>query len=106
MICLDSLLIEYFPTGIWYYSYRHPSFGGKLHIGEEVQVFPGNRVGRIRSLQVHEQDTDTAYAGQRVAINIAGLKKDQIDRGGDVVAPVDSMKETSMLDVKLKLIKT
>lgn len=77
---------------------------GKLHIGEEVQVFPGNRVGRIRSLQVHERDTDTAYAGQRVAINIAGLKKDQIDRG-DVVAPVDSMKETSMLDVKLKLIK-
>lgn len=78
---------------------------GKLKVGEEIQVFPGNRIGRIRSLQVHEQDTDIAYAGQRVAINVAGLKKDEVYRG-DVVAPINSMKETSMLDIKLKLIKS
>ncbi|MCF6460618.1 selenocysteine-specific translation elongation factor [Clostridium sp. Cult3] len=77
---------------------------GKLNTGDEIQVFPGNKIGRIRSLQVHDEDTSTAYAGQRVAINIAGLKKDEIDRG-DVVAPVDSMRETLMLDVKVKLIK-
>ena len=64
---------------------------GKFHVGEEIQVFPGNRIGRIRSMQVHDEDTDIAYAGQRVAINIAGLKKDQINRG-DVVAPINSMK--------------
>jgi selenocysteine-specific elongation factor len=77
---------------------------GTFNIGDEIQVFPGNKIGRVRSLQVHDQDTKTAYAGQRVAINIAGLKKDEIDRG-DVVAPIDSMKETLMLDVKVKLIK-
>ncbi|QQY80444.1 selenocysteine-specific elongation factor [Keratinibaculum paraultunense] len=77
---------------------------GKFHIGEEIQVFPGNRIGRIRSMQVHDEDTDVAYAGQRVAINIAGLKKEQISRG-DVVAPINSMKETSLLDVKVKLIE-
>lgn len=77
---------------------------GKLNTGDEIQVFPGNKIGRIRSLQVHDEDTSTAYAGQRVAINIAGLKKDEVDRG-DVVAPVDSMRETLMLDVKVKLIK-
>ena len=77
---------------------------GKLNTGDEIQVFPGNKLGRIRSLQVHDEDTPTAYAGQRVAINIAGLKKEDIDRG-DVVAPINSMKETLMLDVKVKLIK-
>lgn len=77
---------------------------GKFHVGEEIQVFPGNRIGRIRSMQVHDEDTDIAYAGQRVAINIAGLKKDQINRG-DVVAPINSMKETLLLDVKVKLIE-
>ena len=55
-------------------------------------------------MQVHDEDTKVAYAGQRVAINIAGLKKGEIDRG-DVVAPKGSMKETLMLDVKIKLIK-
>ena len=56
-------------------------------------------------MQVHDEDTKIAYAGQRVAINIAGLKKGEIDRG-DVIAPKNSMKETLMLDVKIKLIKS
>lgn len=77
---------------------------GSLSIGDEIQVFPGNNIARIRTLQVHDQDTETAFAGQRVAINMAGLKKDEVHRG-DVIAPKDSMKETLMLDVKVKLIK-
>lgn len=77
---------------------------GTFSIGDEVQVFPGDKIGRIRSLQVHDMDTDKAYAGQRVAINIAGLKKGEIHRGS-VIAPKNSMKETLMLDVKIKLIK-
>ncbi len=48
---------------------------GSLSIGDEIQVFPGNNIARIRTLQVHDQDTETAFAGQRVAINMAGLKK-------------------------------
>ena len=48
---------------------------GTFEVGEEIQVFPGNKVGRIRSLQVHDQDTSIVYAGQRVAVNIAGLAR-------------------------------
>jgi len=76
---------------------------GAFKVGDEVQIFPGNKLGRIRSLQVHGEDTQVAYAGQRVAINIAGIKKEEVERG-DVVAPKDSMKETSMLDVKVKIL--
>lgn len=77
---------------------------GKFTKGEEIEVFPNEKLGRIRSLQVHDEDTEVAYAGQRVAINIAGLKKGDIDRG-DVIAPRDSMEKTLMLDVKLRLIE-
>lgn len=77
---------------------------GKFNVGDEVQIFPGEKIARIRNLQVHDQDTETAFAGQRVAINMAGIKKEEIERG-DVVAPKDSMQDTLMLDVKVKLIK-
>lgn len=78
---------------------------GKLSVGDEVQIFPGNKKARIRTIQVHERDTDTAYGGQRVAVNLAGLKKEDVERG-HTVAPVGSMKDTMMLDVKLKLLKS
>jgi len=76
---------------------------GTFKLGDEVQIFPGNTIGRIRSMQVHGNDTQIAYAGQRVAINIAGVKKEDIERG-DVIAPKNSMKETSMIDVKIKIL--
>lgn len=68
---------------------------GIFKVGDEVQVFPGNKKARIRSLQVHDSDTNIAYAGQRVAINLAGLKKSEVNRG-DVIAPINSMKDTMM----------
>ncbi|WP_353097142.1 selenocysteine-specific translation elongation factor [Tissierella praeacuta] len=77
---------------------------GKFKLGDEVQVFPGDKKARIRTLQVHDKDADIAYGGQRVAANLAGLKKEDISRG-DTIAPVDSMKDTMMLDVKIKLLK-
>lgn len=77
---------------------------GEFSVGDEVQVFPGNRTGKIRSIQVHGVDSDTAYGGQRVAINIAGLKKSEIERG-NVIAPIDSIEPTMMIDVRLRLLK-
>lgn len=76
---------------------------GTFSVGEEVQIFPGDVKGRIRSLQVHDNDVEEAYAGQRVAINISGVKKDDIDRG-QVVSYVDSAKDTMMLDTRVKLL--
>ncbi|MBC8590802.1 selenocysteine-specific translation elongation factor [Wansuia hejianensis] len=76
---------------------------GALKIGQEVQIFPGNKIGRIRTLQVHDQEAEVAYAGQRVAMNLAGIKKDEVDRGS-VIAPVGSMKESILLDVKVRLL--
>ncbi|MTI48482.1 selenocysteine-specific translation elongation factor [Sporosalibacterium faouarense] len=77
---------------------------GKFDEGDEVGIFPGNKTGKIRSIQVHGEDSESAYAGQRVALNISGLKKSEINRG-DIIAPLNSMEETMMIDVKLRLLE-
>lgn len=78
---------------------------GILKKGDEVEIYPVNKICKIRNIQVHSNDADKAYAGQRTAINLSNIKKSEIYRGC-VIAPVNSMKNTMMLDVKLNLLKS
>lgn len=78
---------------------------GQFKLGDEVQILPTDKIARIRTLQVHDKDEEVAYGGQRVAINLAGVKKEDISRG-DVIANTESMHKTMMLDVKIKLLKS
>ena len=77
---------------------------GKLQEGAEVMLYPGEKLGKVRNIQVHSRSVDTAYAGQRVAVNFSNLKKTDIQRG-DVVAPPGSMHTTMMVDVRLNMLK-
>ena len=77
---------------------------GRFKLEDEVQVFPGDTVGRIRNIQVHGEDSEEGLGGQRVAINISGVKKSDINRG-DVISRPDALESTMMLDVKLNLMK-
>lgn len=77
---------------------------GRLKLEDEVQIFPGSVLGRVRNIQVHGEDSDEGLGGQRVAINISGVKKTDIHRG-DVVSFPDALESTMMLDVKLNLLK-
>lgn len=70
-----------------------------------LQMYPNERECKIRSIQVHGENVDKCYAGQRVAINLSNVKKSEIRRGC-VLAPVNSMKNTMMLDVKLDVTKS
>lgn len=76
---------------------------GTLDEGEEIMVYPAQRTTRARGLQVHSQPTERAYAGQRVAVNLAGLKKGEVDRGS-VLAPRGSLPVSMMADVRLRLL--
>lgn len=75
---------------------------GTILVGEEVSIYPEERLSKVRNLQVHGQNVNTAYAGQRVAVNLAACKKDEVVRG-DTLAQPNSMEQTMMLDVKLNL---
>jgi len=77
---------------------------GKLKKGEEVEIFPINKICKIRNIQVHSKDEEYAFAGQRTAINLSNVKKTDIYRGC-IIAPINSMKNTMMIDVKLNLLK-
>lgn len=58
-----------------------------IKIGEEVQILPENIAARIRGIQVHNQQTEEAWAGQRTAINLQGIEKSTINRGDVLVRP-------------------
>jgi len=77
---------------------------GNLKVGDEVEIYPKGLKARIRSVQVHGEDTDIALAGQRVAINLVGVKKSDIEKGNIISYP-DSMVNTRMIDVKLNLLE-
>ncbi len=77
---------------------------GRFKLEDEVQIFPGDTVGRIRNIQVHGKDSEEGLGGQRVAINISGVKKSDISRG-DVISKPGALESTMMLDVKLNLME-
>lgn len=74
---------------------------GTVQLGEELFVYPSGKKVRVRNIQVHEQDVQQAQAGQRTALNLANISKDELERG-DVLSASESLQPTWMLDVKVK----
>ncbi|MEN1759219.1 selenocysteine-specific translation elongation factor [Anoxynatronum sibiricum] len=77
---------------------------GTAKVEETLEIFPEETAARIRNIQVHGNTVKEAYAGQRVAINLSGLKKDQIKRGSFLAQP-GSMTDTMMVDCRIKMLK-
>ncbi|NPV81711.1 MAG: selenocysteine-specific translation elongation factor [Firmicutes bacterium] len=61
--------------------------GGEIHEGEMVELVPQKKVARIRGIQVHDQKVDHASAGDRAALNLSGIDKNDINRGDVAVRP-------------------
>ncbi len=76
---------------------------GTISKEDTLQMYPVGKECKIRSIQVHGQDKEECFAGQRVAINLSNVKKREIKRGC-VLAPRNSMKNTDLLDVKIRIL--
>ena len=76
---------------------------GTITKEDTLQVYPLGKECKIRSIQVHGQDVEKCYAGQRVAINLSNIKKTELRRGC-VLAPINNMKNTTLLDVRMNII--
>jgi selenocysteine-specific elongation factor len=74
---------------------------GTLHVGQEVEVQPSGLKSRIRGLQTHKEKIEVAVPGSRVAINLTGVRKDQLVRG-DVVTNPGWLYPTTLVDVQLR----
>lgn len=74
---------------------------GSLAIGQEVEIVPSGKRGRIRGLQEHKEKIDRALPGNRVAINLSGLGVDELKRG-EVVALPGTLGATRLLDARVQ----
>ncbi|MCL4247606.1 MAG: selenocysteine-specific translation elongation factor [Anaerolineae bacterium] len=72
--------------------------GGSIRVGDEVEIQPGTRRARIRTLQSYKQTVQTALPGSRVAVNLTGVDKDELARGQVLTQP-GSLQPTQLIDV-------
>ena len=78
-------------------------WSGVIRRGERLRVLPGARTARVRGVQVHDHAVEEAAAGQRVAVNLAGLERRALARG-DVLAGADApVSLTHRLEIRLAL---
>ena len=76
---------------------------GQISIGDALEILPAQTQARVRELQVHDQQVEKACAGQRVAINLSGVDRDQVPRGSVVGTP-GLFRASERIDVQLKLL--
>jgi selenocysteine-specific elongation factor len=76
---------------------------GTLHEGEEIEILPGARRGRVRGLQVHKHQVGEVRAGRRVAVNIQGLDCPDAPRGATLTAP-SALLATRRARVRIELL--
>lgn len=78
---------------------------GALDMDSSAMLYPKAQLVKVRGIQVHGQNVSRAFPGQRVAVNLAGIGKEEISRG-EILAAADGMESTMMADVKLRLLKS
>lgn len=76
---------------------------GKVEVGEELVVLPAGKKTRVRGLQVHGDQVGIAVAGQRTAMNLAGVLVEDLARG-DVLVREGTLRETRLADVAIQLL--
>jgi selenocysteine-specific elongation factor len=76
---------------------------GTIRKEEELELFPAARRVRVRGIQVHGTSAERAVAGQRTALNLAGLSTGDLARGM-TLATAESFRSTMRVDVLLSLL--
>jgi selenocysteine-specific elongation factor len=76
-------------------------WSGTLERGQQVVLLPGERRARVRSIEVHDRSYEVALPRQRVALNLTGLRRDEIARGDVVTIAGTMVHPTYRLDVEL-----
>jgi len=78
---------------------------GTIRKEDELEVFPTGKRVRVRGVQVHGENADQAIAGQRTALNLAGVSMEDMARGM-TLAPSDLLRTTKRIDTRLSLLPT
>src|SRR5262249_7064775 len=76
---------------------------GEIAEASELEVLPARLKVRVRGTQVHGKSVAKAYAGQRTAVNLAGVDVEQLHRGM-VLAEPNTLRATQIIDVRLDVL--
>ncbi len=78
---------------------------GRLRVGDELEFQPTGLRARVRGLQQHNQQVVEAVPGSRVAANLGGVEKAELERG-EVAAPPGGLRPTRRLDVSIRVLSS
>jgi selenocysteine-specific elongation factor len=78
---------------------------GTVHKDEQLEVHPSGKVVRVRGVQVHGAAAERAIAGQRTALNLAGVDVSDLARGMMLTAP-QLFRPTTRVGVTIDLLRS
>jgi len=76
---------------------------GEIAEGAELELLPKKLTVRVRGTQVHGKAVARAVAGQRTAVNLAGVDVAQLERGM-VLAEPRTLRTTQIIDVRIDVL--
>lgn len=76
---------------------------GELKKGDEIQILPAEKIGRVRGLQSHGKYVDIVKLGDRAAVNITGLDKKDLWRGAELIS-TNWLKPSSQIIANISMI--
>jgi selenocysteine-specific elongation factor len=76
-------------------------WSGTLRRGDRVVVLPGGKEARIRAIESHDRSFEVVGPHRRVALNLAGLRREEVERGDVVTIAGAALAPTYRLDVSL-----
>jgi selenocysteine-specific elongation factor len=74
---------------------------GYFEVGQEVEILPQGRKARVRGLQTHKQKVERVVPGSRVAMNLSGVSKTDLQRGNVITNP-GWLRPTVLVDVQMR----
>jgi selenocysteine-specific elongation factor len=78
-------------------------WSGQIHVGDTLELMPIQKTVKVRTLHVHNEKVATAYAGQRVAVNLQGIEVNDIKRGY-LLASSGYLTPSYRVDTKLRIL--
>ena len=78
--------------------------GGPLLLGDEVEIYPTGRRARVRGLQSHKRSLEAAFPVARVAVNLVGIEREDLERG-DVLGRPGQWRPTSVVEARLRPVR-
>ena len=78
-------------------------FGGQVQVGDSLLHSASGQAVRVRSIHAQNQSSAQGLAGQRCALNLAGIAKESIHRG-DWIADARVLQASERIDVRLRLL--